>query len=96
MDPVRNLKLDEYIEESTLEPAHQFLKGRVLSNGVNRREFLTLTTDDAIPAKPAKKQLKHSQCQNRPSTSVALKGAKALLTSLNAKKEKKLRKGLLH
>jgi len=40
-------------------------------------EFLTLTVGDAIPAKPAKKQLKHSQCQNRPSTSVALKGAKA-------------------
>ena len=43
---------------------------------LNQCEFLTLTAGDAIPTKLAKKQLKHSQCQNRPSTSVALKGAK--------------------
>ncbi len=43
---------------------------------LNRCEFLALTACDALSAKLAKKQLKHSQCQNIPSTSVALRGAK--------------------
>ena len=41
---------------------------------MSRREFLSLTAGDAMPKKPAKKQLKYWQCQNGPPASVAWKG----------------------
>jgi len=40
--------MDKGTEESTLEPIHQFLKGRMFSNGVNRRQFLNHTVGWAL------------------------------------------------
>jgi len=40
--------MDKGTEESTLEPIHQFLKGRVFSNGVNRRQLLNHTVGCAL------------------------------------------------
>ncbi|MFZ2148003.1 MAG: sulfatase-like hydrolase/transferase, partial [Sedimentisphaerales bacterium] len=52
MDPVRNLKVDKGIKESTLEPIFQFPKEHEtkFSYGVSRREFLSLAAGGSIAA----------------------------------------------
>jgi len=53
LNPVRNSKVDKNTEQSPLEISRQFLTGQKakISNGVNRREFLTLITSGIYPLK---------------------------------------------